>query len=1028
MKFEEILNVNVRVEDTEQQRRSRWKAVHHLYSMTTREPFNKISFENAIYSNATYTVNADYFVSSIIQEYRFPNSLKMDEHLRYLFYTFDQGRSNCVDWRHILLCYRLLRHFRFVRDRPIILILELFIIFTEAYRVSSKDPHTSAEVKKDHLFLEPADEQLMKIFSVPCLSDSDIMMMKELAHPLFTAVRIRHNNRITRRELDRLISEPEHKKLVQFWSRHAWERLSSDMRLTVMDEAMLQHRDNAEVIIGRYQLMQALAMYHRNTYKVFFRAWKFQTIQASGARAYAIKKMKRKEKRFFEFWHKLARKRALRRRRRILATVIGNYATKARCFERIKLFIDNNRRIEAVVGTLHKKARLFRLAGTHIREFRRLHALRMAYHKWWNICVEENNAEVAKEHNYYRLLRKVFTPWRTHAYEQAEAERQDIIVRENQQRLERMLQEAEEATKLLMELEKQREEQRKEEEERRKEEEKKRSLEESRQKLRADKLAEKRLLLSMQREVRRKRVEAEMSMLKLRFTVEFQEKAQEYYVKAKDRITAYIENPDNKLAIDLKFQQLKREFYANPSPETKERERILSSYKNILFLHIEAKLLLENKDIMDLVVEFDKEKKGYLTYSEFGNFIRSVGANLKESQVVSVIRGVDSDKDGYVDFKEIETAMKELTQMGVPGSPWKLYIDPSEDVICYHNFLTNEKYLEYEMNDQILRTIVIANMYGEAEHKTKQELLTLRKEEWSQRLSEYMARRLQFMYRQWRARKWRAKKIWKVEKKVLQHKSKQQRLIVHFLERVLYSFQCRQTFRKQLHLTIEKLYDVESKQIFYYNHHTQQSSWEKPHLLLRYGDVTAPCVWIPLDTANGEKENAEDDEEEDGNESESRKDKKKKKGKKKKSKKKIEEGKENSGYYHILAKREYPKKPDGFPLCQTCNYLLAVHTCTHCALHYCFTCHRKSHAHPLGFSQKTKAKRRQYTNPQFVEQLNNFLHTWIDTKPYSCDLCKSSNKLLAAFHCDGCKKNLCRQCFHRIHPPDRATDHYFYNI
>lgn len=50
---------------------------------------------------------------------------------------------------------------------------------------------------------------------------------------------------------------------------------------------------------------------------------------------------------------------------------------------------------------------------------------------------------------------------------------------------------------------------------------------------------------------------------------------------------------------------------------------------------------------------------------------------------------------------------------------------------------------------------------------------------------------------------------------------------------------------------------------------------------------------------------------------------------------------------------------------------------------------------------------------EFVEQLNNFLHTWIDTKPYSCDLCKSSNKLLAAFHCDGCKKNLCRQCFHR---------------
>ncbi|MGL1475033.1 hypothetical protein ACSTIT_23580, partial [Vibrio parahaemolyticus] len=85
------------------------------------------------------------------------------------------------------------------------------------------------------------------------------------------------------------------------------------------------------------------------------------------------------------------------------------------------------------------------------------------------------------------------------------------------------------------------------------------------------------------------------------FTISFQEKAQDFFLRAKDRITAYVENPDNKLAIDLKFQQLKREFFANPSPETRERERVLSSYKNILFLYIEAKLLLENKEIMDLL-------------------------------------------------------------------------------------------------------------------------------------------------------------------------------------------------------------------------------------------------------------------------------------------------------------------------------------------------------------------------------------------------------------------------------------------
>jgi hypothetical protein len=148
-----------------------------------------------------------------------------------------------------------------------------------------------------------------------------------------------------------------------------------------MDEAQLKHYNQAELIIGRYQLSQALQLYHKNTYKIIFRAWKFQTIKASGARAYAVKKMKRKQVRLFQFWYKFARKKALKRRRRILATVMGNYATKARCFARIKQCISNTQRIEKVVGTLHKKARLFKLAGTHIREFRRLHNLRLFYHR-----------------------------------------------------------------------------------------------------------------------------------------------------------------------------------------------------------------------------------------------------------------------------------------------------------------------------------------------------------------------------------------------------------------------------------------------------------------------------------------------------------------------------------------------------------------------------------------------------------------------------------------------------------------------
>jgi hypothetical protein len=555
--------------------------------------------------------------------------------------------------------------------------------------------------------------------------------------------------------------------------------------------------------------------------------------------------------------------------------------------------------------------------------------------------VEINNNEVATEHNYKRQLSRVFNPWRHYAHEKAIEERNEIIVRENQLKLEQMLLDAEEATKMMVRIEKEKEVKAQEEEVLKKQAEKKLAVERSKQVMKAEKLAESRLLLSIQREVRRKRVESEMDYLKLRFNVEFEHKAQQLYAKAKDRITGYIENPDNKLALELRFQQLKREFFANPTPETKEREKILSSYKNILFLYIEAKLLLENKDIHDIIPAYDNGSKGYLTYGEFGNLIRSIGANLNESQISSVIRGVDLDKDGYIDFSEINSAMKDINQMGVPGSPWKLYIDPSEDVICYHNFLTNEKYHEYQINDKVFKSIVIANLYGETEYKTRHEINQLRKEEWSVVLANYMAVRVQYLYRQWKARKWRKKKVWKVEKRVLQFKTKQQKAIIKFIERVHYSYQTRVAFKKQLHLTIEKLYDPSSQQLFYYNHHNSQTCWSLPLLLRRYGDVTMPCIWIPLD------------DQQEGNQ------------KKKKSKNTSPLSPTLvTGYYHILAKREFPAKPDGFPLCHSCSHLLAIRTCRQCNVHYCFACHRKSHGHPLGFSQKTKAKRKQYTNPR----------------------------------------------------------------
>ncbi len=339
MNFEEILNVSIRIEDSEQQRKARWKSVHFLHQTINREPFNKLSFDNAIFSNTSFVVDADFFVFNLIKFYKFPNQLNMDQHLRYLFYTYDHERRNSVDWRDILIAYKILFYFRFVRDRPLDLILELFVVYSDEkqfdslnadiavtlkqHEVSDLSQSTTHELDslnssqkeslvslhsqsagegssnriktdmKDILSLSNAEEYIKRILFAPCLSDTEVVTINEVAYDLFERIKDQ-GNQVTRKELRKLFQTiPKGKAILQLWSRFAWERLSSDMRLTVMDEALLHHRDNAEVIIGRYKLSQALALYTRNTFKTVFRAWKLQTIRASGARAYAVRKMKR---------------------------------------------------------------------------------------------------------------------------------------------------------------------------------------------------------------------------------------------------------------------------------------------------------------------------------------------------------------------------------------------------------------------------------------------------------------------------------------------------------------------------------------------------------------------------------------------------------------------------------------------------------------------------------------------------------------------------------------------------------------
>jgi hypothetical protein len=71
----------------------------------------------------------------------------------------------------------------------------------------------------------------------------------------------------------------------------------------------------------------------------------------------------------------------------------------------------------------------------------------------------------------------------------------------------------------------------------------------------------------------------------------------------------------------------------------------------------------------------------------------------------------------------------------------------------------------------------------------------MKEEDWNSKLRNYMARRLQYMYRQWKGRKVRQRKIWKIKNREFMHVTGNKKRVVQFIERVASAAAQRALFR-----------------------------------------------------------------------------------------------------------------------------------------------------------------------------------------------------------------------------------------
>lgn len=260
------------------------------------------------------------------------------------------------------------------------------------------------------------------------------------------------------------------------------------------------------------------------------------------------------------------------------------------------------------------------------------------------------------------------------------------------------------------------------------------------------------------------------------------------------------------------------------------------------------------------------------------------------------------------------------------------------------------------------------------------------------------------MYHQWKSRKVRRAKVWKIINKNSIATRAKQRKCVNFIERTWYGMKFRTKFAKQLRCTYEKAWDIENGRMFWLNHETKAASWERPRLLWRYGDVEMPTPWVaipeglPGDPADEEAEAAA-----------------------------AVQTTKKLNFWHVTAKRSLPRKPDGLLLCQRCEINLALRRCFQCETLFCFICHRETHSHPMGFLQNTAPDEEQLHDQTFLDRLQKHVHhQWGPVEPVKCDMCNSvtNGGLLAAFCCQDCgNKNMCRPCYRRYEPspPLRCT-------
>mmetsp|Transcript_5853 Transcript_5853/g.13569 ORF Transcript_5853/g.13569 Transcript_5853/m.13569 type:complete len:188 (-) Transcript_5853:114-677(-) len=170
---------------------------------------------------------------------------------------------------------------------------------------------------------------------------------------------------------------------------------------------------------------------------------------------------------------------------------------------------------------------------------------------------------------------------------------------------------------------------------------------------------------------------------------------------------------------------------------------------------------------------------------------------------------------------------------GTPGSPWKLYVDPAQDVTCLHNIWTGEKIFDFRMTDKKLREITKENLVFEAEYDARIQAHKDREADWDAVVRNFSATIMQRMYRFWAGNKRMEEMRWKI----VMHQKEKERQSEQAASILLQAFWRGRTERLEMRSWIAQIYckrwDDRRQKAFYENVYTYEKTWHRPYIHAR---------------------------------------------------------------------------------------------------------------------------------------------------------------------------------------------------